>query len=204
MSFFFWLQNHSSAPARRGRPQHRPAAPSFRPQLEVLEGRALPSTYYAATAADLIADIKAANSNGGSNTIVLTAPTTSPYVLTAVDNTKDGANALPQISKKDNLTIDGNGDTIERSTAAGTPAFRLFDVAGGGSLTLQNLTLQNGLAFGSGVAAEGGAILSQGTLVLSGVTVVNNEAQGSNGAPAKNEFQSGGDGQDAAGGGIWS
>ena len=31
---------------------------------------------------------------------------------------------------KDNLTILGNGDTIARSTATGTPAFRLLDVEG--------------------------------------------------------------------------
>jgi hypothetical protein len=171
----------------------------------VLEGRALPSTWYAATGSDLIADIKAANTAGGANTIVLTAPTTSPYVLTAVNNTTDGATGLPVISgggtisgkgKKgtvtvaaDNLTIVGNGDAIERGTASGTPAFRLFDVAKGASLTLQNLTLANGLASGGGVWADGGAVYNQGTLVLSGVLVQNNVAEGN---------------YDAAGGGLWS
>ena len=53
-------------------------------------------------------------------------------------------NGLPVIAAKDNLTIVGNGDTIERSTAVGTPLFRLLDVASGGSLTLENLTLQGG------------------------------------------------------------
>ena len=43
------------------------------------------------------------------------------------------------------MTIVGNGDTIERSTAASTPDFRLLDVARGGSLTLENLTLQGGM-----------------------------------------------------------
>jgi hypothetical protein len=82
------------------------------------------SNLNAATVCDLIADINAANKAGGSNTITLTAPTTSPYVLTAVDNTTDGATGLPVISvgnKKtgaDNLTIVGNSDIIERSTAS--------------------------------------------------------------------------------------
>jgi hypothetical protein len=184
MSLFSWLRNRTPARAPRGRPQRWPAAPRFRPKLEALEDRTLPSTYYAATASQLIADISAANKAGGANAIVLTAPTTSPYVLTAVNNTanKNGANALPQINKKDTLTIVGNGDTIERSTAS--PAFRLFDVAAGGSLTLENLTLQNGVAAGY----DGGAIYNQGTLVLSGVTVQDNTAEG---------FP-------AAGGGIWS
>jgi hypothetical protein len=195
MSLFSWLRRQTSqrSPRRDGL-QIRPAAPRFRPHLETLEDRALPSTYYAATASDLIANISAANKAGGANTIVLTAPTTSPYVLTAVNNTTDGPTGLPVISKKDSLTIVGNGDTIERSTASGTPAFRLFDMAGGGSLTLENLTLQDGLAQAAkatGQSADGGAIYNQGTLILSGVTVQGNTASGPGG-------------QNAAGGGIWS
>jgi hypothetical protein len=110
-------------------------------RLEQLEDRTLPSSFFAATVSDLIADINLANKDGGTaDTITLTAPTTSPYVLTGVDNKADGANGLPVIKKA--LTIVGNGDTIERSTASGTPDFRLFDVANAASLTLQNLTLQ--------------------------------------------------------------
>jgi predicted outer membrane repeat protein len=159
----------------------------------------LPSTYYAATASDLIADINAANKGSATSTIILTAPTTSRYLLTAVDNTSNGANGLPVIKK--GLTIVGNGDTIERSSG---PAFRLFDVAAGASLTLKNVTLQGGWVFGSGASAEGGAIYSTGTLVLDGATVQNNTAQASNGADAKSVKQNGGTGQNAAGGGIWS
>ncbi len=210
MWFSTWLNNRTTNRAGR-RMLHRAEPPRFRPQLEAMEDRTLPSTFYAATVSDLIADINAANKAHGANTIVLTAPTTSPYVLTAVDNTTDGANGLPVIGKKDNLTIVGNVDTIERSTAAGTPAFRLFDVAGGGSLTLENVTLQNGLAFGSGAAADGGAIYNQGTLTLSGATVQNNAAHGSNGAAGgytdnikKIAITNGHAGADAAGGGIWS
>src|SRR5262249_12534149 len=107
--------------------------------------------------------------------------------------------------KPDTLTIVGNGDTIERSMASGTPDFRLFDVANGASLTLQNLTLQNGEAFGSGAASEGGAIFNQGTLGLDGVTVQNNNATGSNGQNAKSRGNGAGTpGADGAGGGVWS
>src|SRR5262249_21256835 len=161
--------------------------------VETLESRLLLTAYAAATAAQLVADIKAANTSGGANTITLTAPTTSPYVLSAVNNKTDGPTGLPVVGKKDSLTIIGNGDTIERSSAAGTPAFRLFDVAGGASLTLQNITLENGLVPGSGGAAEGGAIFNQGTLILSGATVQNNTAE-----------CSGFGGASGAGGGIWS
>jgi len=163
----------------------------------------LPATYYAATASDLIADINAANAAGGTNTIVLTAPSSSPYVLTASNNGTDGGNALPVISggeisssgkgKKvvtvtfpaDNLTIltgngstnPGHGDIIDASGHN-----RLFDVAAGASLALKNVTLQNGLESGAG-----GAIYNQGTLALSQVLVQNNTADFS-----------------GAGGGIWS
>jgi predicted outer membrane repeat protein len=173
-------------------------------RLEQLEDRTLPSSHTAATVADLIADINAANKAHGSNAITLTAPTTSPYVLTAVDNPMNGANGLPVIADHDTLTIVGNGDTIERSTASGTPAFRLFDAASGAALTLEYLTLQNGLAFGSGSAADGGAIYSEGILTLSGVTAQNNEALGSNGAPGTGTQVNGQAGQDATGGVLWS
>src|SRR6516225_9663118 len=112
--------------------------------LERLEDRTLPSSYTPGSVADLIAHINAANQYGGSNTITLVAGKT--FSLTAVNNTTDGATGLPIIAANDNLTILGNGDTIQRSTAKSTPAFRLFDVAVGASLTLQNLTAQNGLA----------------------------------------------------------
>jgi hypothetical protein len=176
--------------------------------MEQLEDRTVPSSFTAASVSDLIADIKAANKQGGSNTIALSAPATSPYVLTgAYGINKDGATGLPTIALNDNLSIAGNGDTIERSTIAGTPAFRLFDVASGGSLTLQNLTLQGGWAFGSGVSAEGGAIYSQGALALNGVTVQNNIAQGSDGTPTLKgggKTNAAGDGAAAAGGAIYS
>jgi hypothetical protein len=161
----------------------------------------LPSSYTAASTADLIADIKAANKAGGTNTITLAANTT--FDLTVVDNTTDGANGLPVIGGKnaDSLTIIGNGDTIQRSTNSGTPSFRLFDVASGSSLNLQNLTLANGLAYGSGAAADGGAIYNQGTLTLSAVMVENNTAEGNVVNGTRNTFPTG---QDAAGGGIWS
>jgi hypothetical protein len=105
---------------------------------------------------------------------------------------------LPAIAAGEDLTILGNGGVIERNTATGTPAFRLFDVAGGASLTLQNLTLQGGSATEVGVS-RGGAILNQGTLILSGVTVQNNIAAGN--SVVLPDFIIG---EHAAGGGIYS
>jgi hypothetical protein len=182
-------QDRSAAPRRRGR----------RLALEQLEDRTVPSNFTATSVANLVADINAANAVGGSNTITLVAGTT--FNLSAVDNTTDGATGLPVIAANGNLTIVGNGDTIQRSTARGTPTFRLLDVAAGASLTLQNLTLQGGWILGSEVSAEGGAIYNQGSLELNGVTVQNNRAQGiqSSGSPGYQKLV-----ESAAGGGIYS
>jgi hypothetical protein len=92
-----------------------------------------------------------------------------------VNNTTDGATGLPVIAATDSLTIVGNGDTIERDSTS--DGFRLFDVAAGAALTLENLKLLNGSAGGWG----GGAIYTQGALVLNGVTVQNNSASATGG-----------------------
>ena len=190
----------------RSRKPQRPRAAlgwPFRPRLEQLEDRTVPSNFTAASVSDLIADINAANLAGGSNTITLVSGTT--FTLTAWDNYTHGPTGLPVIAANDNLTILGNSDTIARSTAAGTPEFRLLDLAAGASLTLKNLTLQGGLAFGYGVAAEGGAIYSQGTLDLNGATVQNNIAQGDGTyAPSGGTYTPSGGVLTAAGGGIYS
>ena len=136
-----WLGGPTTERLARSKTPRRRSA---RLTLEYLEDRTVPSTFNAATVSDLIADINAANVAGGSNTITLMAGST--FTLTAVDNTTDGPTGLPVIAAKDKLTILGNGDTIQRSTAKGTPAFRLFDVGGKASLTLENLTIANGRA----------------------------------------------------------
>lgn len=180
-----------------------PAPRGNRPRLSVepLEGRAVPASFTAGSVSDLRADINAANLAGGSNTITLLASTT--FTLVEANNFADGATGLPVIAANDNLTIVGNADIIQRSTAKGTPAFRLFDVAAGAALALKNLTLQGGLAFGRGGAAEGGAIYNQGTLNLSSVTVQNNQAVGDS-VPFSDEYGYGTLGEPAYGGGLYA
>jgi hypothetical protein len=153
--------------------------------LEHLETRLTPTTWTvgAGDVAGLIADINAANQAGGSNTINLSP---GVYDLTNVDNFWYGPNGLPPIFN--NLTIHGNGATIQRDSSA-TP-FRLFYVSGGlelpaGSLTMDNVTLEGGLAQGGdgsgGGMGAGGAIFNQGMLNLTSVTLTNNEALGGSG-----------------------
>ncbi len=143
-------------PAFSGRKPRRSTA--TRLALEQLEDRCLPSSYTATNAAQLAADITAANAAGGANTITLTAPTSSPYGLTA------GLS----IAANDDLTIVGNNDTIEGPVPNGEHG---IGIAVGASLTLENLTLQN---FESRELGQGVAIYNQGVLTLSAVTVRSN------------------------------
>jgi hypothetical protein len=175
-----WLNDLCSrwlgrAVTNRKSSQHAGRKPRTRLRLELLEDRNLPSNFSAATVSDLIADINASNQQGGANTITLVAPTASPYVLMTVDNTTDvvggGGNYLPVIAANDNLTIVGNGDTIQGGAPSSSYGARALDVAAGASLTLQNLTLQ-ALGYAAwGVIGNGGAIYNHGTLDLNAVTV---------------------------------
>ena len=96
----------------------------------------------------LRAAIMEANALAGPDTIHLQ---TTTYTISTPDN-PDGA--LPRITST--IVIDGNGATIRRDAASGTPDFRLFFV-GGGDLTLSKLTIANGSGAGGGaLRVEGG------------------------------------------------
>src|SRR5262249_13588482 len=78
--------------------------------LEALEdGTLLPNV---ATTGDLITAIQTANNNPGTPTTITLAANTT-FDFTSADNATNGANALPVITG--NITIVGNGDTLERS-----------------------------------------------------------------------------------------
>ena len=125
------------------------------------------ASYNIGTAIGLINAIAIANSNGENDTITLTAD----IVLTAVNN---GDNGLPVITSDGGnaLTINGNGFSISRSSVIGTPDFRFFQINGGATVTLQNITLSNG----SCISCVGGAIGSAGTLYITNSTLSNNYA----------------------------
>ena len=120
--------------------------------------------------AELIAAIEQANTTPVADTIELAA--NCVYTLTAVHNTTIGENGLPTITTP--LTINGNGASIERSTAAETPAFRFFFMPAAGTLMLRQITLYNGKA---DLYSSGGAILNDdGTLTISESTLRSNTA----------------------------
>ncbi len=165
--------------------------------VEALETRLTPAIFNAATVGQLITDIGLANTNhAAANTINLTGP--SPYLLNAVNNTTDGPNGLPVIDSTvaSTLTINGNGNRIERKAG---PDIRFFDIASGahGSLVLENIALRFGVESGSGSSAEGGAIFNNGTLKLNGnVQLLNDVVTGKG-------FTAHGAGNSASGGGIY-
>src|SRR5450755_1348007 len=72
--------------------------------------------------------------------------------------------ALPAISE--NLTIKGNGATLQRSTAAGTPPFAIL-AATSGNLAISRLSFRNGsggaISYQSGSAPGGDVTITGGT-----------------------------------------
>lgn len=118
-----------------------------------------PATNNAGGVAELIAAINTANTNAGADTINLFACGT--YTFSAAHNYEFGPNALPII--RSDITIQGQGAKLVRSSAVNTPKFRFFYVAGSsvcglsaGTLTLRDLSLQNGLANGGDSLRGGG------------------------------------------------
>lgn len=108
------------------------------------------------------------------------APTRSPCSLF----TTTGFSGLPRIESDGGraLTISGFGATIQRSTAGGTPDFRIFDIAAGANVTFSNLTIKNGKAAPVGGGGpqydEGGGISNrQGSVTVQNCTLDSNSAR---------------------------
>ena len=120
-----------------------------------------------AAPADAAALITAmANADTATTDCTLTLTPGAPYTLTAVNNSVPyNPTGLPVYTAAHTLTIIGNGATITRSAAGGTPDFRLFAVGPGAGLTLRAVTLSNGSAIGTpGTTKNGTTTLGTGTL----------------------------------------
>jgi CSLREA domain-containing protein len=103
-----------------------------------------------------------------------------------------------------NMTITGLGAThltVQRSSAVGTPDFRIFNVKPGVTVTISDMTISNGNLVGAaGGPVFGGGILNAGTLTLQNAIVSGNHVTG--GAGADGSGAPGGAGGGAFGGGI--
>jgi hypothetical protein len=167
------------------------------------------------TAADLRADLATANAAAEPDTLSLTPGCSYTFGVSDIGDFWFGPEAMVVSS---DVTIDGNGATIQRDPSA--PPFRLFFVGadpasldtlgyttpGPGRLTLRNLTLSGGLAqggssaTGGGGAGLGGAIFNQGSVTLDAVTLTGNSAVGGAGTGATGGQGGGGIGQNAPAG----
>jgi hypothetical protein len=138
----------------------------------------------------LVNAIRSANTNtsvggctagsGASDSIFL--PTNSTQTLSTVDNTTFGPTGLPVIRSA--IIIFGNNSRIVRSSAAGTPAFRIFAVNETGNLTLRNSIVSGGKTIdtdpGQSYSATnskgGGIFISDGSATLISSTITGNSA----------------------------
>ncbi len=167
----------------------------------------MPATFNPVDTAGLISALQSASVGPPTDTTIINLQAGTTYTLTAVNNYWYGPDGLPPIDSF--VFIHGNGATIQRDPSA--PDFRLFYVSGGmeltrGALTMDNVTLQGGMAKGGasdqggGGLGAGGAIFNQGALNLTGVTLYNNEALGgASGVTSANSYAGGGMGGDASG-----
>lgn len=101
----------------------------------------------------------------GSGADTITLPTNATLTYTV---SYGGSVALPAVVS--DITIDGNGTTIERDS--GAPSFGIMGIDPGGNLTLNDATLTGGQ---STVIFGGGGILNfQGTLTVNDSTITGN------------------------------
>ena len=98
----------------------------------------------------------------------------------------DGNSGAIEITKKitikgkngagtDMLDANSNHSSTPPGDAPATP-HRIFTIKSGGNLTLENITLKNGKANGSGTDQNGGAIYNEGTLTIQNSNIENNMA----------------------------
>jgi hypothetical protein len=173
-----WFQN-------RLRPRTLPRRHRFRPRVETLDGRCLPSTLTVTNALDtgvagdgsLRGEIAAAQSG---DTVVF-APSLDGQTITL------GGYGL-YIDK--NLNIEGPG--ANSLAISGGNQSQVFAVAHGAQVTLSGMTVENGKSFNAsgfgfgGGYFDGGGILNNGTLTLSGDTLSGNVADYGNGGAIAN------------------
>jgi hypothetical protein len=170
MTLRSWTRNLFARPATRPI-RKRPHRAS--PALEALEDRCVPSTLTVTSSADDVTQnhtlrYAVAHAKNG-DTIQITAEVKDAIVLTHGELLVSQDVTIQSVAAR-TPTISGNGVS------------RVFEIAAGANVALQNLHITggNGLADNpSGTAADdglGGAILDLGTLAVNGCTVSGNSA----------------------------
>jgi len=152
------------------------------------------ATISTGAACSLVDAIDSANTNAavggctagtaGLDTIVVTQDV-QLSIANNVSGVNNGSNGLPIIIE--DLVITGTGQSITRSTAAGTPEFRFLEIgtnAVAASVTISGLHMSNGRVT-STIGAAGGCIyLRNGSLTMADSTLEQCAAEGIDGAAA--------------------
>jgi hypothetical protein len=152
-------------------------AARYRPRLDVLEDRTLPSTFTVLNLADsgagsLRQAVLDANANPGPDVISVASNLSGTIALTS-----------GQISITDDLVLDGPG--ANNLTVSGSNTSRAFLISSGVNVEIDDVTIADGRASdiiamsSQGPVTAGGGILNRGgNLTLSQVTMTNNLADG--------------------------
>jgi hypothetical protein len=158
--------------------------------LELLEERAVPSTFIVTTTRDVVAAdgkmslreaITAANAHPGADTIVLRP---GVYALTRAG--ADDTNVAGDLDVTDSTVFRGNG--ASNTIVDGQQLDRVFDVLGTAphsiKVTFEGLTIRNGVANGDG----GGIRVANADLVVQNSIVNGNRASANGGGIASNSL----------------
>ena len=169
-----WLARRTGR-ASHARPSHR--SHRRRLTLEPLEGRALLSL--TTWTVNSLGDSGTGTGNSGDLRYVITQAdrtTGDNTVNFSVTGTITLNSALPDLSNTTGLMdIEGPGAsslTVARSSASGTPDFRILTVDGGADVKLVGLTITGGFVS----QGNGGGIDNGGTMIVTNSTVANNSA----------------------------
>ncbi|MCU0705657.1 MAG: DUF4214 domain-containing protein [Fimbriiglobus sp.] len=150
-------------------------SPRTRLGLQRLEERDTPATFLVTTTADSGAGslrdaVAQANATAGADTIIFQAGL-GPVTLTS------GQLSITDTTGATTITGPSTGtQLVQRSTAAGTPLFRLFNISSGVTASLNNLTITNGRSpsGSSGSDNQGGGIRNVGKLTITNSVISGN------------------------------
>ncbi|HEY7423312.1 MAG TPA: right-handed parallel beta-helix repeat-containing protein [Gemmataceae bacterium] len=180
MWFSSWLPKQQCSDRGTRRRMHRSPGKrvTFRPTLEALEDRVVPSTLTVTNNSDT--GVKGDGSLRGE----IAAAHNGDTIKFALSPGSQTIKLNSELVINKNLDIEGPGAT--KLTISGQNASRVFDLEGSNThVEIEDLTIANGQASGTTVAGPlgnatlGGAILNdQANLTLSDVTVSNNQASG--------------------------